>query len=269
MSTVLSQDPTHEQKHPFHLVDPSPWPALGAVSTLTAAVGLVLFAHDEGPALLVIGFVLILTTMFLWWRDLVREGAEGGHHTHEVRVGLRQGVVLFIASEVMFFFAFFWAFFYNGLGISKVITQWPPEGIETLDPWGLPLLNTVILISSGVILEWGHRGLKQGHYSRLKLGLALSTALGFIFLIFQAQEYGHAAFGFTDGIYPSVFYMTTGFHGAHVLIGAIFLLVCWVRSLKEQFTEEGQIGLEAAIWYWHFVDVVWIFLFVWVYIWGA
>ena len=268
MSDGENQAPTHTQKHPYHLVDPSPWPALGAVSALTWAIGMVRFMKDEGAELLIIGIILILVTMFMWWRDLIREGSVGGHHSREVRIGLREGVILFIASEVMFFVAFFWAFFYNGLGFSQSVTQWPPEGVETFDPWGIPFINTVILVSSGIVLEWGHIGFKKGNYQRLKIGLILATALGILFTALQAVEYGHAAFGFTEGIYPSVFYMATGFHGAHVIIGSIFLLVCWFRALKEEFTEEGQIGLEAASWYWHFVDVVWIFLFVWVYVWG-
>jgi cytochrome c oxidase subunit 3 len=254
--------------HPYHLVDPSPWPALGAVAAFLTAFGAVAFFHDRGkPWIMAAGFVLVVATMALWWRDVVRE-ARGPAHTMPVRHGLRVGMGLFIASEVMFFVAFFWAFFNSALKVNPSIAIWPPHGIQPLETWSIPFLNTLILLSSGLAVNLAHAALRQGHRRRLAGFLAVAVALGASFLTLQAHEYGSAAFGFTQGIYPSVFYMATGFHGFHVFCGACFLSVCLGRALKGDFTPAQHVGFEAAAWYWHFVDVVWLFLFVWVYWWG-
>ncbi|CAA6606386.1 Cytochrome c oxidase subunit III [Rhodospirillaceae bacterium LM-1] len=266
----MSGHPTDHKQHPYHLVDPSPWPLMGAASVFTMALGGVIYMHEKSLWLLLAGTILVLATMGVWWRDVVREGGAPNHHTHEVRIGLREGMALFIASEVMFFVAFFWAFFHNALRVNPQITQWPPEGIVPLETWSLPFWNTLILLGSGATLMWGMRGfLKQGNRRRLVNGLALSIVLGFLFLALQIYEYGHAAFAFRQGIYPSVFYMATGFHGFHVLVGASFLTVCLFRARAGHFQPERHVGLQAAEWYWHFVDIVWLFLFSWVYWWGG
>lgn len=255
--------------HDFHLVSPSPWPALGALSAFILAIGAVTFMHDGTPLIMIAGFAMVIYTMFVWWRDVVREAVVDHAHTNRVKIGLRLGMALFIVSEVMFFVAFFWAYFHHGFGVNPATEVWPPEGIETLHAFGLPALNTAILITSGFTLMWGMKGLKTGNNKKLQMGILLSVILGFTFLILQGIEYQEAAFAFVDGIYPSTFYMATGFHGFHVFVGACFLTVCYFRARKGHFTEENHIGLQTAEWYWHFVDVVWIFLFVWFYIWGA
>lgn len=263
-------DPVDVRKHPFHLVDPSPWPVLGAVSVFVLAFGGVLYMHDEPPWLLAVGAIMVVATMAGWWRDVVREAGPWKRHTDRVRLGLREGMALFIASEVMFFVGFFWAFFHNALQINPGIAQWPPEGIRTLDAWGLPFWNTLVLLTSGATLMWGMHGMRRKNdHRRLMIGIALSILLGILFLTFQAIEYGHAAFAFVDGIYPSTFFMATGFHGFHVFVGLVFLTVCFFRAGAGHFTANHHVGLQAAEWYWHFVDVVWLFLFVWIYWWGG
>jgi cytochrome c oxidase subunit 3 len=255
--------------HPYHLVDPSPWPLMGALSAFVLALGgLHYFQHRDQPWGLYLGLGLVLLTMALWWRDVVREARSGDAHTTEVRHGLRIGMVLFIASEVMFFAAFFWAFFHSSLKVAPMVSQWPPAGIAVLDTWHIPFINTLILMSSGLTLTRSHHALIRSDRGTSIRWLALTIALGVIFLGLQAYEYGEAVFAFTDGIYPSVFYMATGFHGFHVLVGVCFLSVCLGRTLSGDFTAERHVGFEAAAWYWHFVDAVWIFLFVWVYWWG-
>ena len=260
----------HEPQHPYHLVDPSPWPLIGSIAGGVLAVGLVLLMHEITPWVTAIGVGLVILTMFGWWNQVVNEATHQGHHTPIVQLGLRYGMILFIASEVMFFAAFFWAFFDASL-FPKEATgfQWPPEGIVTFEAFDLPFLNTLILLLSGCTVTWAHHALQEGERRGLLLGLGLTVVLGVLFTALQAYEYTHAAFGFTDGIYASTFYMATGFHGFHVIIGTIFLAVCWVRAVKGHFTPDHHFGFEAAAWYWHFVDVVWLFLFVAVYWWGG
>jgi len=266
--TETSQTHPGAKQHPYHLVDPSPWPFVGSVAAFVLAVGGVHYMKGGQYWVLLAGLALVLITMAGWWRDVLREGQHQQAHTPVVQHGLRLGMGLFIASEVMFFAAFFWAFFNAGLLINPQVTQWPPEGIEPLNAWDLPFLNTLILLSSGLAVNWAHHSLRHNGRSGLVKGLLLSVALGAVFLVLQAVEYGHATFGFRDGVYPSVFYMATGFHGFHVFVGVCFLAVCLVRAMRGHFNPKQHVGFEAAAWYWHFVDVVWIFLFIWVYWWG-
>ena len=269
----------HDQpNHPYHLVDPSPWPFVGAVSGGVLATGMVLFMHDVTAWLLPVGLLMVLATMFFWWRDVIKEAVHQGHHTKVVQLGLRYGMILFIASEVMFFAAFFWAFFDASLfpGEAAQVARsehtggvWPPVGVEVFDAFHLPFLNTLILLLSGCTVTWAHHALIHGDRNGLLQGLALTILLGALFTAVQAYEYSHAAFGFTDGIYSSTFYMATGFHGFHVLVGTIFLIVCFFRAYAGHFKPDHHFGFEAAAWYWHFVDVVWLFLFICVYWWGG
>ncbi|TAD87256.1 MAG: cytochrome c oxidase subunit 3 [Alphaproteobacteria bacterium] len=259
----------HAQKHPYHLVDPSPWPLISALSGGVLAVGAVMYMHKSGPWLMVVGLLAVVACMYMWWRDVVRE-AKKGYHNPVVNIGLRYGMALFIASEVMFFLAFFWAYFHSALFPQPATGGvWPPKGVVTFDPFHLPFLGTLILLLSGCTVTWAHHALLEKDRKGLIQGLALTVALGFIFTLLQAYEYGHAAFGFRDGIYSSTFYMATGFHGFHVIVGTIFLAVCLVRAMRGDFTPEKHVGFESAAWYWHFVDVVWLFLFVSIYWWGA
>ena len=269
-STTANDLGPHGQKHPYHLVDPSPWPIVGAASALLLTVGSVLFMHEDIWWVMAIGFAGILGTMVFWFRDVIREATHQGYHTKIVQLGLRYGMALFIASEVMFFLAWFWAFFNASLFPSAAIEgSWPPPGIATFDAFELPFLNTLILLTSGVTVTWAHHALLEGHRSQMLQGLALTIFLGLTFTGVQAYEYSHAAFGFTDGIYASTFFMATGFHGFHVIVGTIFLCVCFGRAYKGHFKPDHHFGFEAAAWYWHFVDVVWLFLFSCIYWWGG
>ena len=255
--------------HSFHLVEPSPWPALGAMSGFVAAVGAIMFMHDKpfGVPIMSAGLVFILITMFFWWRDVIREAEHQGHHTPIVQIGMRYGMILFIASEVMFFLAFFCAFFDSSL--YPVTGVWPPAGVETFDPFDIPLINTMVLLLSGCTCTWAHAALLENDRKNFILGLGVTVLLGAAFTGLQIYEYDHATFGFKDGIYSSTFYMATGFHGFHVLVGTCFLVVCWFRGRAGHFNPEHHFGFEAAAWYWHFVDVVWLFLFICIYWWGG
>jgi cytochrome c oxidase subunit 3 len=260
------------QRHPFHLVDTSPWPFVTSVSALTTATGFVMYMHSYqfGAYCFILGLLSLFSTVYFWWRDVVRESTYQGHHTKTVQVGLRWGMILFIVSEIMFFFAFFWAFFASSLSPNIEIGGiWPPPGIAVLSPWEIPLLNTVILLLSGATCTWAHHAIVAGNRSNAISGLFATIFLGAIFTLFQGVEYYEAQFTISDGIYGSVFFMATGFHGFHVLLGSTFLLVCLFRLMNHHFTKEHHFGFEAAAWYWHFVDVVWLFLFVSIYWFGG
>jgi cytochrome c oxidase subunit 3 len=261
-------------KQPYHLVDPSPWPLLGALGGGLTVLGIIFAAHYGNYAVLVLGVAVVLATAFLWWRDVLKE-SRAGVHSAVVRLGLRYGMMMFIASEVMFFVAFFWAYFnfalypdhMSGAAANAV---WPPAGTHTFDPFHLPFLNTMILLLSGCTVTWAHHSLIEGDRRGLLYGLASTVLLGLSFTTCQAIEYSDAPFKFVNGgVYPSTFFLATGFHGFHVIIGTIFLAVCWFRAKDGQFTPERHFGLEAAAWYWHFVDVVWLFLFICIYLFGA
>ncbi len=278
-----------EVQHDYHLVNPSPWPAISSLFVLIMMVGAVFAMKPDaelfgtngwGSYAFVIGLLGVLYSMFAWWKDVIHEG-ETGDHTEVVQIGLRYGMILFIASEVMFFVAWFWAYFNAALypvvdvpsgDVFDVLGQeamWPPKGIETFDPFHLPLMNTLILLLSGTTVTWAHHALVEGDREGAKKALWLTVALGAIFSVVQGYEYSHAAFGFSENIYGATFYMATGFHGFHVLVGTIFLAVCLGRIYKGHFKPDHHFGFEAAAWYWHFVDIVWLFLFLCVYIWGG
>jgi cytochrome c oxidase subunit III len=271
----------HAKHHDYHLVDPSPWPIVGAVSTFVMAVGAIFWMHHSfaaAPFIFFAGLIGVAYTMIGWWTDVAREATHGGYHSRVVQISHRYGMILFIASEVMFFVAWFWAYFNVALfpGDPQMAARtellggvWPPKGIETFDPWHLPLLNTLILLTSGTTVTWAHHALLENDRDGLKWGLILTILLGAAFTAVQAYEYSHAAFNFSGNIYGATFFMATGFHGAHVLIGTTFLIVCLIRAYLGHFTPTQHLGFEFAAWYWHFVDVVWIFLFACIYVWGA
>ncbi|YP_009343949.1 cytochrome c oxidase subunit III (mitochondrion) [Diadema setosum] len=257
-------------QHPYHLVDQSPWPLTGAISGLMMTSGLVLWFHTQSTSLLFIGFILLITTMINWWRDVVREATFQGSHTAIVENGLRYGMILFITSEVCFFFAFFWAFFHSSLAPSVEIgVTWPPTGISPLNPFLVPLLNTAVLLSSGVTITWAHHSILAGNRTESIQALFLTILLGIYFTALQAWEYLDAPFTIADSVYGSTFFVATGFHGLHVIIGTTFLLVCFFRLVNFHFSAHHHFGFEAAAWYWHFVDVVWLFLYVCIYWWGS
>ncbi|MDA8049312.1 MAG: cytochrome c oxidase subunit 3 [Rhodospirillales bacterium] len=260
-------------KQPYHLVDPSPWPIIGALFGALTLVGIIMVGNFNNYTLLVIGVLGVAFVMVMWWRDVIRESRTPGLHTPIVRLGLRYGMLFFITSEVMFFVAFFWAFFNFALFPEHVsfakIAEWPPAGIHTDNPFSVPFLLTMILLLSGTTVTWAHHCLLERDRKGLITGLGLTILLGISFTLGQLYEYTHSPFPFHAGIYPSVFFLATGFHGFHVIVGTCFLTVCWFRAQKGHFSPERHFGFEAAAWYWHFVDVVWLFLFTCVYLWGA
>jgi cytochrome c oxidase subunit III len=293
----------HAKNHDYHLVPVSPWPLVGSIAALIMAFGAVIYMKtagskdallfgQRGMTVLMIGFIGVLLTMFMWWRDVIRE-AHAGDHTPVVALHLRYGMIMFIASEVMFFVAWFWAYFDaslfpaavdalpNGAQVGMVARNeltggvWPPKPSadgtfrSTFDPWGLPLVNTLILLLSGTTVTWAHHAMLENNRKSLITGLSITVVLGLLFTALQVYEYSHAAFGFKGHIYGATFFMATGFHGAHVVIGTIFLAVCLFRAMKGHFTPKQHFGFEAAAWYWHFVDVVWLFLFAAIYVVGA
>ncbi|PPC86311.1 MAG: cytochrome c oxidase subunit 3 [Hyphomicrobium sp.] len=301
---------SHTKEHDYHLVDPSPWPLVASIFAFIGALGSIAWMRTHvdgegvfgitGPWVFAVGIAGLIATAWLWWRDVIRE-AHRGDHTPVVQLHLRYGMILFIASEVMFFVAWFWAYFDSALfpsGVHELLNnagqlvglttrnevyggQWPPIPVEatataipgnfqsTFDPWGLPLVNTLILLLSGCTVTWAHHALLQNDRRGLTIGLALTVLLGMIFTVLQVVEYSHAGFSYAGHSYGSTFFMATGFHGAHVVIGTIFLAVCLFRAMKGHFTPRQHFGFEAAAWYWHFVDVVWLFLFACIYVWGA
>nr|QYC36452.1 cytochrome c oxidase subunit 3 [Illiberis ulmivora] len=255
--------------HPYHLVDYSPWPLTGAIGVMTLVTGLVKWFHNFNSNLIIIGYIITLLTMYQWWRDICREGTLQGKHTILVSKGLRWGMILFIISEVFFFISFFWAFFHSSLSPNiEIGSTWPPMSIIPFNPFQIPLLNTIILITSGVTVTWAHHSLMENNYSQTTQSLFITIMLGFYFTILQAYEYMEASFTIADSIYGSTFFMATGFHGLHVMIGTIFLLICLIRHLNNHFSNNHHFGFEAAAWYWHFVDVVWLFLYISIYWWG-
>jgi cytochrome c oxidase subunit 3 len=261
-----------KQQHYFHLVNQSAWPILAALGALVLTFGATMYMHTYtlGIFILLLGLIHCLIVMYLWWLDVIYEGFVEGAHTSIVQRGLKGGMILFIVSEIMFFAAFFWAFFHSSLAPSIWIGGiWPPASILVFDPWGIPLLNTLILLVSGAAITMAHHYLILGQHTRVEESLlqTLSYAIGFLEL--QFYEYFNAPFDISDGIYGSTFFMTTGFHGFHVIIGTIFIFVCFLRLLFSQFTRDHHVGFEAAAWYWHFVDVVWLFVFVILYYWGG
>ena len=356
-------------KHPYHLVNVSPWPFLITLSLLAFMVGFVMYFHQftSGASIMLLGLITLVFVMICWFRDIVREGTFEGHHTQLVQRGLKVGMILFIISEVCFFFSFFWAFFHSSLSPAIQIGGiWPPKGITVFNPWEIPLLNTLILLTSGVSVTWAHYAIRSefvsfvatkfsvikyfAHYLQqpfatkpffrsyvlglhnikstikreylvdtlntlnfiipfstslknyqtfrafleptnelksinqfqyfygiyfkrsrhsLLLALGVTVFLGILFTLIQFFEYKHAAFTIADSIYGSTFYLTTGFHGLHVLVGTIFLIVCFFRMYSYHFTTTHHVGLESAIWYWHFVDVVWLGLYISIYHWGG
>ncbi len=314
---------SHAKHHDYHLVDPSPRPVLASIGAFIMAIGAIAWMKTiptdpqsglklfgmllRGSTIFIAGAAVVAAVSFFWWRDVIRE-AHKGDHTPVVQLHLRYGMILFIASEVMFFVAWFWAYFDVALfpgnvwqlpiyGPDGTITpsevsklgmvdrdpliggQWPPVPVErtadggnfrsTFDPWGLPLVNTLVLLLSGTTVTWAHHALLENDRKGLIWGLLCTVVLGIFFTALQAYEYGHAAFSYSGHIYGATFFMATGFHGAHVIIGTIFLMVCLFRALAGHFTPKQHFGFEAAAWYWHFVDVVWLFLFFSIYVWGA
>nr|UVF38370.1 cytochrome c oxidase subunit 3 [Cerogria popularis] len=259
-----------QKNHSFHLVDISPWPILGSLTALILMTGIIKWFNMFNNDLFFISFLLIIMIMYQWWRDILRESTFQGIHTLKVSKGMRWGMILFITSEVMFFISFFWGFFHNSLSpIIDLGMNWPPLGILTFNPIQIPLLNTIILVSSGLSVTWAHHGLMENNHKEVFFGLLITIILGFYFSLLQAYEYYESPFCMSDCSYGSSFFISTGFHGIHVIIGTIFLMVSFVRHINNHFSKNHHFGFEAAAWYWHFVDVVWLFLYCSIYWWGS
>jgi cytochrome c oxidase subunit 3 len=277
-------------KHDYHLVNPSPWPLVGSIAAVVLAMGGIIWMKGMFGLpkhtlwVFLAGLAGVLYTMFGWWRDVVKE-ANAGDHTPVVALGLRYGMILFIVSEVMFFVAWFWIFFEMALfhhhrtasaieEVRAAWAHWPPAGVEPVEAWQLPLVNTLTLLLSGTTVTWAHHALQVGDRRSAKIGLALTIALGVLFTSIQAYEYHHILTehlffneaSANSGLYGNAFFMATGFHGFHVLVGTIFLAICLIRLMNGAFTPKHHFGFEAAAWYWHFVDVVWLFLFTFIYV---
>nr|YP_010925325.1 cytochrome c oxidase subunit III [Hylurgus ligniperda]WGL40349.1 cytochrome c oxidase subunit 3 [Hylurgus ligniperda]WKD83318.1 cytochrome c oxidase subunit III [Hylurgus ligniperda] len=258
------------KNHTFHLVDQSPWPLLGSLSTFSLLMGFIKWFQFQESNLLMLSILTTNLIMYQWWRDIIRESTFQGMHTTKVSLNLRWGMILFISSEVLFFFSFFWAFFHSSLSSSiELGMNWPPKGIMTFNPLEIPLLNTLILLTSGLSITWAHHSLMENNFTQAIQGLSMTVILGTYFTFLQKFEYFEANFSISDSIYGSTFYMTTGLHGMHVIIGSVFLLICLLREILNHFSSSHHFGFEAAAWYWHFVDVVWLFLYISIYWWGS
>nr|YP_004934965.1 cytochrome c oxidase subunit III [Pielomastax zhengi]ADZ62107.1 cytochrome oxidase subunit III [Pielomastax zhengi] len=261
---------TQNSNQPFHLVDFSPWPLTGAIGALVLTSGLNKWFHKFEMDMIMVGLLIMMMTTYQWWRDVAREGSNQGLHTSIVVNGLRWGMILFITSEILFFMSFFWAYFNSSLAPSMEIgLNWPPNGIQPFNPMQVPLLNTTILLSSGITVTWAHHSIMENNFSKTSKSILMTVILGIYFSALQAYEYMEAPFTIADAVYGSTFFMATGFHGLHVIIGTMFLFSCLLRHLLSQFSSTHHFGFEAAAWYWHFVDVVWLFLYVSIYWWGS
>lgn len=257
------------QNHPYHLVNVRPWPLTGAIAALFLTLGIVEWFHFPSNILINLGLITIILTIIQWWRDVVRERTFQGYHSIKVSKGIRWGIILFITSEVFFFVSFFWAFFHARLAPNVEIgLSWPPSGIQPFNPLQIPLLNTIILLSSGVSITWAHHALLKNNYSQTIQRIIITVILGIYFSILQGFEYIEAPFSIADSVYGSSFFIATGFHGLHVIIGTIFIIIITFRQIKPHFSNQHHFGFEAAAWYWHFVDVVWLFLYISIYWWG-
>jgi cytochrome c oxidase subunit 3 len=262
----------HKQYHGYHLVDPSPWPLLASLGAFLVTTGTSLYMHfyEKGSFVMLFGFILLILVSTGWWMDVVYESTYEGMHTSLVQKGLRLGMLLFIVSEIMFFFAFFWGFFHSSLAPTiEIGSIWPPKGISVFRASDVPLLNTLILLASGATITAAHHFMISGDVDKVEEGFLQTIGLAALFTALQAMEYLEAPFTISDSVYGSTFFMATGFHGFHVIIGTIFITVCFLRVLLSHFTKQHHLGFEAASWYWHFVDVVWLFLFVTIYWWGG
>nr|YP_011017307.1 cytochrome c oxidase subunit III [Amblyomma argentinae]WQF68970.1 cytochrome c oxidase subunit III [Amblyomma argentinae] len=254
--------------HPFHLVEKSPWPLTSSIAAFSLTLGFVNYFSNNNGMLISLAFLILFLSSFQWWRDISREASFQGFHTFFVLQGLKLGMILFILSEVFFFISFFWAFFHSSLSPNIEIGGiWPPKSIVPFNPFEMPLLNSTILISSGISVTWSHHCIMNGKYLPSLLSLKITIMFGMLFTFFQMFEYFQAQFSITDSIFGSTFFLTTGFHGIHVIIGTIFLTITFFRIKNNFISKSHHFGFEASAWYWHFVDVVWLFLFTFMYWW--
>uniref|UniRef100_UPI00315D3142 cytochrome c oxidase subunit 3 n=1 Tax=Choucentrus sinensis TaxID=3038122 RepID=UPI00315D3142 len=256
--------------HPFHLVEKSPWPIISSMGLFITILGIIKTMNKLNLTLLVMGIMVIIMCMTQWWRDMTREATYQGLHNKKVVISMKMGMILFIMSEIMLFLSFFWAFFHSSLAPTiELGLMWPPMNIKPFNPMSIPLLNTMILISSGVSMTWAHGALLAKNYSQTMKSLTITITLGTYFSILQLYEYNESHFCISDSIYGSLFFMSTGFHGIHVLIGSTFIMISTLRMKSLHYSNYHHVGIECAAWYWHFVDVVWLLLYMSIYWWGS
>ncbi len=265
----------NKRNHFWHLVDPSPWPILAALSLFNTLTGLILYFHFKniGIYLSIYNFIILIFIVESWFTDIIREASFEGKHTKIVQKGLKLGMILFIVSEVMFFFSFFWGYFHFALSPAiEIGCIWPPYGIQVFNYVHIPLYNTFVLLLSGVCVTWTHNEIvvkNSKNKFNTYFSLILTIILAIHFTYWQLREYIMSSFSIADSAYGSIFFMATGFHGFHVILGTLFLSSCFIRLIRFHFTKNHHLGLEFAIWYWHFVDVVWLFLFISIYWWSS
>nr|YP_009500693.1 cytochrome c oxidase subunit 3 [Anoeconeossa unicornuta]AWU48836.1 cytochrome c oxidase subunit 3 [Anoeconeossa unicornuta] len=257
------------KNHQFHLVDLSPWPLVISFSLLSLAISSSILFNTKNSFPLITSCLVTTLISMLWWRDVHRESTFQGNHTFFVVLSMKYGMILFIASEIFFFFSFFWSFFHHSLSPNQEIGLcWPPQSINPFNPLHIPLMNTIILLSSGVSVSWAHSSMSMNNWTQTKNSLLLTIILGLYFSLLQMYEYMDSSFCISDSVYGSSFFITTGFHGIHVIVGTLFLIHSFIRLSKLHFSSNHHVGLEMAIWYWHFVDIVWLFVYTFMYWWG-
>nr|AVT44058.1 cytochrome c oxidase subunit III [Podagrion sp. JY-2018] len=251
---------------PYHLVTLSPWPILMSFSIMVMLIGVMNWFHNFSLLIMLFGLILSVMVVYQWWRDVIRESSFQGFHVKFVVNGIKMGMILFIISEVFFFISIFWCYFHMFLSPSiEIGNNWPPKNIIPFNPYLIPLLNTIILVSSGVTVTWCHYSILKSLKFQSIMSLMMTILLGLIFTFFQAMEYSEASFTIADSVYGSIFFMSTGFHGFHVFVGTVFLIINLIRIIMDNYSSIHHFGFEAAAWYWHFVDVVWLFLYLLVY----
>nr|YP_011014763.1 cytochrome c oxidase subunit 3 [Ixodes crenulatus]WQB40574.1 cytochrome c oxidase subunit 3 [Ixodes crenulatus] len=254
--------------HPFHMVEKSPWPFTSSVTSIMITISTIHILHFSFSYMIMLSIMILILTLFQWWRDVSREASLQGYHSSFVVWGLKIGMILFIISEIFFFLSFFWAFFHSSLSPNiEIGSMWPPKNIFPFNPFEIPLLNTTILISSGISISWSHHSIINNNFKEALNALFITILLGIIFTLLQSWEYIQSQFSMSDSIFGSTFFMTTGFHGIHVIIGTSFLIISMIRINNNLISSSHHFGFEAAAWYWHFVDVVWLFLFTFMYWW--
>jgi len=255
--------------HPFHIVSLSPWPIIGAISAWNFTSIIAISFIFKISTIFFTSIIIITIISIIWWKDVSRESTYQGFHQFIVENGLKIGIILFIASEIIFFTSFFWSYFHSRISPNIEIGQnWPPILIKSFDPINVPLLNTIILVSSGVSVTWSHHAIVSNYKKEANFRLTITCLLGVYFTILQGIEYIQAEFSIADSAYGSTFFIATGFHGIHVLIGTTFLLTSLYRINSLNNSPTHIIGFELAAWYWHFVDIVWLFLYISIYWWG-
>nr|YP_010849311.1 cytochrome c oxidase subunit III [Krisna quadrimaculosus]WGG89451.1 cytochrome c oxidase subunit 3 [Krisna quadrimaculosus] len=256
--------------HPYHMVNLSPWPITSSLGIFTMMMGTVTWMKLKNKELMMIGTMMTITCVIQWWRDITRESTFQGNHTKKIMMMMKTGMILFITSEIFFFISFFWSFFHSSLSPNMEMgMNWPPEGIKPLNPMSVPMLNTMILLSSGMSITWAHNSMLMNKINMTKQSMLITMILGVYFTIIQMMEYYETSFSMADSIYGSTFFMMTGFHGIHVMIGTVFIIISFIRIMKMHMSKYHNIGFELSAWYWHFVDLVWLFLYISVYWWGT